>query len=96
MWLVFNVYWLLQPEEKAKLGEDGVPNKVYFAQKMRSNRYCQNNRSCFSRKLIHYGLVQLNCISFHIGVLEVLSAVKKWMYFSSSWEEWRVTCCKYF
>lgn len=36
-------------KDRAKLGEEGEPNKVYFAQKMRSNRYYQNNRSSFSR-----------------------------------------------
>lgn len=37
-------------KERAKLGEEWETNRVYFAQKMKSNRYNQNNRSWFGRR----------------------------------------------
>lgn len=36
MWLVFNVYWLLQPEGKGKAEGGGGHNKAHFAQKIKS------------------------------------------------------------
>lgn len=37
-------------KERAKVGEEEEPKKVYFAQKIKSNRYYQNNRSWFGRR----------------------------------------------
>jgi len=83
-------------KQRAKLGEERDPDKVYFAQKMKSNRYYQNIRSRISRRTPLLFLLQLHCISFRIWFQKNLSAVMKLMYFIFSWERWRVTSRKYF